>query len=186
MDKKKKLKLGIIAGALVSAVTITFLYSAEGSLPDTDESKTLWKCTACQKTFELTAREAARAQHKAGGVPIACRYCDEVKAYQVMACPKCGTLFFGSEVPGHDGHCPKCRAAAKRRAKKSFAKPNVEDEPAAEPQEVIESAESPATGKVQHRPEKRIQPQKKPKDKKEKRHKKNTKKRKKKPVPKSL
>ena len=131
VDKKKQIKLGIVIAGLVGAVTITLLTNLSDSAADAEDSSTLWKCTACLKTFDLTARKAARAQRTAGGVPILCPLCDKVRAYQVMACPKCGTLFFGSEVPNHNGQCPVCVQAAKQAKKKqnSPIEQNAEAQP---------------------------------------------------------
>ncbi len=131
MERKKQVKLGIIIVGLVCAATITLISNLSDSAADAEESSTLWKCTACLKTFDLTAREAARAQRSTGGVPILCPLCDKLRGYQVMACLKCGTLFFGSEVPGHNGQCPACLLAAERAKKKQKApdRQDVETEP---------------------------------------------------------
>jgi len=190
VDKKKQLKLGIIIVALVGAVTITLISNLSDSAADAEESGTLWKCSACLKTFDLTAREAARAQRTAGGVPILCPHCDKVRAYQVMACPKCGTLFFGSEVPGHNGQCPVCQLAAKK-ARKKLAPPSdrrVESEP---PEAEAPAAEEPKA--TAHKPQtkpttKKVDRKVKKKDEKKKKKKKRVpgKKKKKKPTPKSL
>lgn len=186
-DKKKQIKLGIIIVGLVGAVTITLISNLSGSAADAQESNTLWKCTACLKTFDLTARQAARAQHTAGGVPILCPLCSKVRAYQVMACPKCGTLFFGSEVPNHNGQCPVCQRAAQEALRKQQqaqppqeveTQPPEEEPPAETPKvQVKEPQSKPAT----------TQPAEKKKDEKKKEPKKKIpKKKKKKPTPKSL
>ncbi len=185
MDKKKQIKLGIIIVGLVGAVTITLITNLSGSAADTEESSTLWKCTACLETFDLTAHQAARAQRTAGGVPILCRLCKKVRAYQVMACPKCGTLFFGSEVPKHNGQCPACLLAAQKAKKKQKVpiEQEVDSEPPDEEPEV-------AVDKPQAKPTtKKADSKKKKKDEKKKKTKKTPpkkKKKKKKPTPKSL
>jgi outer membrane biosynthesis protein TonB len=186
-EKKKQIKLGIIIVGLVGAATITLISSLSDSAADSQESNTLWKCTACLKTFDLTAREASRAQDIAGGVPILCPLCTKVRAYQVMACPKCGTLFFGSEVPNHNGQCPVCQRVAqeaKKQQQQAQAPGQVE---AAQPDEEP-PAEAPKTAaqEPQSQPA-TTQPVEKEKDGKKKEAKKKTPgKKKKKPTPKSL
>ena len=180
MDKKKQIKLGIIVVGLVGAVTITLISSLSDSAADSEESTTLWKCTACLKTFKLTASEAERAQRTTGGVPILCPLCDKVRAYQVMACPKCGTLFFGSEVPGHNGQCPVCFLATKKVKKKQKAPDvqDVEEPPDEEPAAKVNKPQTKPTTKVDRKEKKKAK----------KKAKKKTfrKKKKKKPAPKSL
>lgn len=182
VDKKKQIKLGIIVVGLVAAATITFLSNRSDSAADAEESSTLWKCTACLKTFDLTARQAARAQRAAGGVPILCPRCDKVRGYQVMACLKDGTLFFGSEVPDHNGQCPVCFLAAKKPKKKQRApeEQDIEAEPPdEEPKVTVQKPQpKPTTRKVDRKDVK--------KDEKKKKEKKKRPKKKKKPTPKSL
>ena len=109
----KGLKIGFVVIAFALAVAITLMRSdGDETLPDTDDSKTLWKCTACEHQFEMTAREVAHAKEKAKGDAVHCPKCQQVKAYQLMACYTCQTLFFGTEVPGSTGECPKCRPDA--------------------------------------------------------------------------
>lgn len=108
----KQIKIGIIVVAFSSALVVTVLQcDGETTVADTDDSKTLWRCAACGHDFALTARQAVRAQRKSGGVPIRCPPCREIQAYQLTACLRCGTMMFGSEVPGATGRCPKCPAA---------------------------------------------------------------------------
>lgn len=184
VDRKQQIKLGIIVMGLVGAVTITILSNLSDSAADAEESGTLWKCTACLKTFDLTAREAARAQRIAGGVPILCPLCDKVRGYQVMACPRDGTLFFGSEVPDHNGQCPVCFLAAQKAKKKQKAPDEQEDDETAPPEEepkvaVKKPQTEPTTKKADRKEEKKDEKKKKAK-------KKKSKKKKKKPTPKSL
>ena len=185
MDKKKQIKLGIIVVALVGAATITLLSNLSDSAANAEKSSTLWKCAACLKTFDLTARQAARAQRAAGGVPILCPLCDKVRGYQVMACPKDGTLFFGSEVPDHNGQCPVCFLAAKKAKKKQRVpeEQDIETEPPDEgPKITVNKPQAKPTTTKADREEKK-------KDEKKKKAKKKTpgkKKKKKKPTPKSL
>lgn len=108
----KTLKIGIIVAALGAAFAI-FLFGDEGQVPpDTDESKTVWQCTACEHRVEWTALQVQQEYGKAEGVPFICPNCKETAVYQLMACLTCRTLFFGSEVPGETGQCPKCRPDA--------------------------------------------------------------------------
>ncbi len=109
----KTLKIGIIVVALGAAVAITFLFGDDGqTLPDTEDSKTVWQCTKCDNRVEWTAYEVQMEYAKTAGVPFICPKCKETSVYQLMACMKCQTLFFGSEVPGETGQCPECRPDA--------------------------------------------------------------------------
>ncbi len=110
----KSLKIGVAVVLLAAALAIT-LFVGDGAEPlaDTAESSVKWRCTGCEHTFDLSALKSAEAQRRAQGTaPIHCAKCDEKTAYQVIGCSDCGTLFFGSEVPGSTGQCPKCNPEA--------------------------------------------------------------------------
>ncbi len=110
----KALKIGIAVVLLAAALAITVL-SGDGvdPLADTAESSVKWRCTECEHTFDLSALKSAEAQTRAQATaPIHCTECEEKAAYQVIACPDCGTLYFGSEAPGSTGQCPKCNPDA--------------------------------------------------------------------------
>ncbi len=110
----KALKIGIAVVLLAAALAITML-TGDGSepLPDTPESNVKWRCSDCEHTYDLSSLKSAEAQTRAGATaPIHCAKCDVKAAYQVIGCPECGTLYFGSEAPGSTGQCPKCNPDA--------------------------------------------------------------------------
>jgi len=110
----KAVKIGIVVVLLAAALAITLL-TGDGAEPlaDTPESSIKWRCADCEHTFDLTAFKSGEAQRRAQAIaPIHCVHCDEQSAYQVIACPECGTLYFGSEAPGSTGRCPKCNPDA--------------------------------------------------------------------------
>ena len=107
----KKLKVGIIVVCLAVAVTVTLVFSpTEEPIPDTDESQTQWMCRACSHVFMLTAREhaAETARGPEPSPPLYCPKCGKKEAYRAAKCSKCGTVYFGAQVPGATGACPKC------------------------------------------------------------------------------
>ena len=109
----KSVKIGIIVACLAAAVAITFLFGGEEAIPEAMEGTTHWKCTACDHEFELKDSQLFKEQERANSPsPLYCPKCSELKAYQPMACYTCNTLFFGPEVPGASGQCPKCRPDA--------------------------------------------------------------------------
>ena len=125
----KHLKIGIIVTAFGFAGLITLLGGeSEEERLDAAEGNTLWKCASCGSQSELTARVALRSRQSAKGVPIICPQCEKKKAYPLTACLRCRTLMFGSEVPGHDGRCPKCPTTTQ-----PAEKPSSSDEKAKKP-----------------------------------------------------
>ncbi len=110
----KTVKIAIACAGFATAILITLFYGEDENVPpDTEASKTLWKCASCEKRFELTAAEYSDAFAKAGSIPIKCPSCSKIKGYQLMSCLNgCPTLFFGSEVPGETGQCPDCEPNA--------------------------------------------------------------------------
>lgn len=108
------MKIGIAVVLLAAALAIT-LFTGDGIEPlaDTPESNVKWRCADCDHTFDLSALKSGEAQTRAQAkAPIHCEKCDKKMAYQVIACPACGTLFFGAEVPDSTGMCPKCNPEA--------------------------------------------------------------------------
>lgn len=106
----KSIKIAIIILALSGSVIVYFITrSGADPIPDTEESATEWMCRDCRHVFSLTAREAADEYARAEGrPPLFCPACGEKKAYRVATCPNCGTKYFGFDVPGETGACPKC------------------------------------------------------------------------------
>lgn len=125
----KKVKLGIIVVALGAAAIISFLTGEDqGSIANVDDYRSAWKCVKCEHKFDLTEREAQLAEEKAGGSPIHCAECGKIKAYRLASCLRCGTMFFGPEVPGGSSDCPKCPKHKKPRAEKPDDTTEEEDE----------------------------------------------------------
>lgn len=113
-----KAKIGAAVGLLVIAGGILFWYTrggAEEAAAKSDETKTTWMCAACSSSFDLTAKQVLVMGKEAGppGIPLICSKCKEKKVYRAIKCPKCGTLYFSSEVPDSSGVCPKCHPDAK-------------------------------------------------------------------------
>jgi hypothetical protein len=106
----KATKIGIIVAALGAAIIITLFFGGEEPPPDDASTNTLWKCVECEHSFSLTARELDKEYERTTGtIPLYCPKCSKKTVYQPMACLRCNTLFFGPEVPGVPGVCPKCK-----------------------------------------------------------------------------
>lgn len=106
-----KLRISILV-VVACAVGLTLVL--QGGLADPlsagDDSHTQWLCKSCAHDFLLTARQVAQQadrdpQHWA---PLSCPQCRQKQAYLAMVCPQCRTIYFGRDVPGESGHCPKC------------------------------------------------------------------------------
>lgn len=110
----KAAKIGIAVALLVVAAIILWRYTLRAEqIPDTEETRALWMCSSdeCLHVFEMTAREEAEAQKLAEGQPWppgVCPKCGKRTAYHAQKCPECETVFFGPEVEGWTGACPKC------------------------------------------------------------------------------
>ncbi len=106
----KQAKIAIIVVALSGSALIYFITrSGADPIPDTPESATGWMCQECEHVFSLTAMAAGEEYRRAGGQPpLFCPACNEKQAYRAATCSTCGTKYFGFEVPGQPGVCPKC------------------------------------------------------------------------------
>lgn len=100
----------LIALAGVTAATAIVWIATHGDDERVNDAAftTFWKCAACDSVFELLPMERAEALKLKDSPPILCVQCAKQAAYQVSGCPKCGTLYFGAEVPGASGFCPVC------------------------------------------------------------------------------
>ena len=109
-------KLGIIVAALgLAGIMFWRTSSSADDLPDTEESQTRWMCSDpnCGFDFLLTASECQEAEQRAGGTsPLYCQKCDKKLAYRAATCLACDTPYFGQDVPGSSGLCPKCKPNA--------------------------------------------------------------------------
>lgn len=101
----------IIAIGLFAVAGLIFWFTSgeDVGAPDTEASKTAWRCADCEHRIELTAAEYVTALSKVeNGVPLICKSCGKREVYQITRCPLCFTEYFGREVPGHNGTCPIC------------------------------------------------------------------------------
>lgn len=114
MNQTVKIVIAVVA--LGAAVTITILFSGSGedSQLVADETKTLWMCAGCSQTADLTIKEVETMTREAGpdAPPLNCPHCKEKKFYRAKRCEVCATVYFGAEVPGSTGVCPKCNPEA--------------------------------------------------------------------------
>jgi hypothetical protein len=131
----KGLKIGIIVvGFVVAALFFWRFVSGKEASPDApEETKTLWKCSnrTCGHEYAMTAPQAEEARTKdakegEAWPPAVCPKCGQRTVYTCQKCEVCGTVFFGPEVPGSTGACPKCYPEVK---------PPPPDEPVEEGQE---------------------------------------------------
>jgi len=106
----KHVKIGVIVAAMgTAALLFMFRSNAVEPVPDTPETAVQYKCRVCQNVFDLTPTKIQAEVEKAGqDAPLFCQGCNAKEAYRVSTCDKCGEQFFGPEVPGSTGACPKC------------------------------------------------------------------------------
>ena len=110
----KGAKIGIAVVLFLAAAVIFWRYTIRpDQIPDAEEARATWMCSDddCHHAFEMTIAEEAEAQKLAGGQPwppAVCRKCGKRTAYHAQKCPECGTMYFGPEVEGWTGACPKC------------------------------------------------------------------------------
>lgn len=110
----KNIKIGIIVAALGLAAVITYLTHGDQPIADDLSSeKSVWMCSECKTITKLSEREVESECRKLkDSPPLICEKCTLQKLYQVITCPVCETYFFGAEVPGSPGECPKCKPDA--------------------------------------------------------------------------
>ncbi|HKQ48127.1 MAG TPA: hypothetical protein VJZ71_08675 [Phycisphaerae bacterium] len=106
-----KLRISILVVVACGVGLALFLQGGQADpLSAGDDSHTQWLCKSCAHDFLLTARQVAQQadrdpQHWA---PLKCPQCRQKQAYLAMVCPQCRTIYFGRDVPGESGQCPKC------------------------------------------------------------------------------
>lgn len=124
-----KLRLGI-AVVLICAVGLAFAFQAgkADSPAGGDKTQTQWLCKACDHSFLLTARQVAKRADSdpRRWAPLDCPQCGKKQAYLAMICPKCQTVYFGRDVEGATGQCPRCAPAAGFAAKSENDQPTTE------------------------------------------------------------
>ncbi|MFQ5429956.1 MAG: hypothetical protein ACE5E1_06560 [Phycisphaerae bacterium] len=133
MTTKDGLKLGLAVALLGAAAALYFVYNTgDEGIPDTDEMRTAWYCSACGKGFELTGPEMVTAvgtrfqegsdeeAEAAGGaaprghgsramVKVArCKDCGQMTGQAAHKCPDCGGIFPALNEDGEPNICPKC------------------------------------------------------------------------------
>ncbi len=121
----KGLKIAFIVAALAAAAGITFLWGEDsGAVALVQGMKSAWKCAACGHPFELTPLQEGAAVELSRGEPIHCPECSKTTAWRLMACMRCGTLFFPPDVPEQSGQCPKCPPELQPPAEERSGEPN--------------------------------------------------------------
>lgn len=106
-----KLRISILASV---ACAVGLALVLRGGLADPlaagDDSHTQWLCKACAHDFLLTARQVAQQADRdpVHWSPLNCPQCRQKQAYLALVCHKCQTIYFGRDVPGESGECPKC------------------------------------------------------------------------------
>ncbi|MCG8407354.1 MAG: hypothetical protein MI923_19320 [Phycisphaerales bacterium] len=130
MESRSKLKLGLAGLLMAVAVGLSLHHFFSGeSVPDIEETKTVWYCTDCDKSFELSGRQSSTmvskqpaenresdagqpTPHRAGGrfVELArCPGCNEQSGVRARRCHDCETCFRARTEAGAITVCPKCR-----------------------------------------------------------------------------
>lgn len=104
-------KLIVALVIFAAAVLIFFLNSGDAEeLPDeTPSFATPYKCVSCEVRVDLKDSEYFAKMEEVGGeAPYMCDACSKRELYRLYVCYVCQTEFFGTEVPGQLGKCPKC------------------------------------------------------------------------------
>jgi hypothetical protein len=109
----KFLKPAIVVCCAIATLIVVLTQFGSSELAQEAQYPTAWMCSVCKHRFDLTGSEAAAAMQDTGMPPVLCPSCRERKAYQLNSCMKCATVYFGGEVPGSTGKCPKCFPEAK-------------------------------------------------------------------------
>jgi len=107
--KSQGLKLAVAIVVLVAAGAIYHFRSVESPPAETEDSAMLWCCRECHHSYKLTPSQTKVEAAKAGSeFPLICPKCGKKEAYRALICEYCETMYFGNEVPGSTGACPKC------------------------------------------------------------------------------
>lgn len=130
-NSSKKLILAAVLGAV--AITLFFVLNRDDSMEgEAAGEKSLWYCTACQKSFELNARQAqtdvrpelresagegadnSEPQARGRGDRVMfniakCPSCNEWKGEAARKCQDCGEIFVARTSKGQTSICPKCK-----------------------------------------------------------------------------
>lgn len=117
----KGMKVGIAVVLLVAAGIITWKFSLRPAAEAKGEDTSItWMCSDkdCSHVFSMTANETLQLQQKEEKPgepwpPSSCPKCKARTAWPAQKCEKCGTMFFGPEVKGWTGACPKCHPDVK-------------------------------------------------------------------------
>jgi hypothetical protein len=128
MTSKDKAKLGLAAGLLLFALA-SFILSAphKRKIPNVEEARTFWYCSACKNGFQLTGPQTAEmtrmrrpatptsqgtAQPRRPGRDVIeitkCPFCGEWAGVPARRCPKCGETFAARAGNGAITACPRC------------------------------------------------------------------------------
>jgi len=105
----KAIKIGIIVACIVGAgVLFGKHFTKTTAVPEEGWQATSWRCSSCETTFDLTAREYKSVMQKQGYVT--CVNCQSVECDEVYKCPHCNGYYtpFGHSMRGT--HCPLCKA----------------------------------------------------------------------------
>jgi DNA-directed RNA polymerase subunit RPC12/RpoP len=130
MTSKDRIRLGAAAALLVVAFALfALLWPKLGHIPDLEETKTLWYCTACKSGFELTgqqradlvaqrrvedgkAMEADRVRARRPEQTVMdvakCPFCGSWSGVRARRCPQCGEVFAAKTSKGAQAVCPHC------------------------------------------------------------------------------
>lgn len=133
-----KLRIGMSLFVLFTALAV-WIYAdepAEKNNPaDADASRTQWLCKSCSHAFRLTAHEVeSAAPSRESWPPLACPKCRANEAYLALCCSKCSMVYFGLDMPGGAGECPRCAVAQTEADEKQPAEILFNAEPASEEQ----------------------------------------------------
>ncbi len=133
MESRERKNL-ILVVVLIGVAIGTYFWMSGDDLSDEDAAtKSAWHCTACGKSFEMTAQQLrdsvvteertvdldgttaspdeprmrGRGDRRLFNV-ARCPYCKEWKGEAARKCPECGEIFPAKSKTGEPGVCPKC------------------------------------------------------------------------------